>query len=296
MTDRAPLGSPYRSRATSPTQIDASPARTSESANANARTPSRMSRMFSFGAAPSATATNANYSDNDSRSKSCWLVIARFKRFPGLILLMQLLIADVSTMRGGTTTESGHLQPDSSTSSTSSRQQPRTGRSNESQTGTNLAVSNNLEGSQRVRSGSSVLSSMVPGSTNTTKAATATTSASNGHPPHSSSLQDQNIRNANTSMIVEARSPQSTGSWRFPWTSAKKVLPPTEDNGTGPGPSAYDVGLTMYKDMVPDDGEDVSPASSHEQNEDVEAVLDEGVSMSDTSGKVGELMPVFSAA
>lgn len=94
---------------------------------------------------------------------------------------------------------------------------------------------------------------------------------------------------AHSSKPEDNASASAPSTWRMPWSSPKKKAlqaPAT----TEPAPQANSfgsVGLTMNGDIEDAEPSPLVPVTSNSSMGDV---LDEGISMSDTSGKVGELM------
>lgn len=222
-------------------------------------TPSRISRLFSFGSASGAVSRSEEGSKdavavNGDANALLWLPDSSSSS--SLSTGGQDINATISHGASG-------ARPSTPT--------PITRRG--SQGGRTQPANDNLATPQRRNSRGSFLSAMLAGPSDS----------------HSTSKGEDLTTPSRPGTVPRLANDASTSSWRLPWTSPKKkpALQPIAGIVAASQPDANSfgsVGLTMNGDIEDPDSKAATPNETNASNDEV---LDEGISMSDTSGKVG---------
>lgn len=231
---------------------------TSAASNDGQATPSRISRLFSFGSHSSPAAASRTDASMHQDGSSDLHVPGE----PG---------SPCSAASGGHPTISHmyqHGQPSSPTP-------PARGNS---QTGRYAVANGSLTTPLRRNSKTPFLSSMLAGN-----------SAASADPSeiHSGGKGEDLSMSKRPETLPRPANGESSTSWRLPWTSPRRKTDlqsldamPAEQQAHSFG----SVGLTMNGDVEETEAVGLAPTESNTSSGDV---VDEGISMSDTSGKVG---------
>lgn len=226
-------------------------------------TPSRISRMFSFG---SSSGTYANRKEGIIRAQ-------------GEDDQVQTDLVEFSSSSASSAVRHDEAEDNATVDQASERRPstPTPGARRGSQGGLTPSTNANTSTLQRRNSKSSFLSSILPSGAGPSGSSSQSAIASKGDPAERPGL----------SASKESNDASTSSNWKMPWSSPKKkpLQALAAADSQQQANSFGSVGLTMNGDAEEPETSPLIPVESNGSGGDV---VDEGISMSDTSGKVGE--------